>query len=164
RALAEQLTATNDNLQVASIATGEARRRAEVALEHASEAEREQARLARQNEELLARKDAVLRSTLDAIIAMDAHGKITEFNPAARHRESFAMGRRGFGRFARRGREGAHGAVAWQSKSNGGVDRRNTSIFARRENAHQAGAGEHRWVGQGRDRADLSTESRPAQR
>src|SRR5438477_9310331 len=50
RALAEQLTATNDNLQVASIATGEARRRAEVALEHASEAEREQARLARQNE------------------------------------------------------------------------------------------------------------------
>jgi PAS domain S-box-containing protein len=83
RALAEQLTATNDNLQVASIATGEARRRAEVALEHASEAEREQARLARQNEELLARKDAVLRSTLDAIIAMDADGKITEFNPAA---------------------------------------------------------------------------------
>jgi PAS domain S-box-containing protein len=83
RTLAEQLTATNDNLQAASIATGEARRRAEVALEHASEAEREQARLARQNEELLARKDAVLRSTLDAIIAMDAEGKITEFNPAA---------------------------------------------------------------------------------
>jgi PAS domain S-box-containing protein len=83
RALAQQLTATNDNLQVASIATGEARRRAEVALQHASEAEREQARLARQNEELLARKDAVLRSTLDAIIAMDADDKITEFNPAA---------------------------------------------------------------------------------
>jgi len=83
RALAQQLTATNDNLQAASIATGEARRKAEVALEHASEAEREQARLARQNEELLARKDAVLRSTLDAIIAMEADGKITEFNPAA---------------------------------------------------------------------------------
>lgn len=83
RALAGQLTATNDNLQAASIATGEARRRAEVALEHASEAEREQARLARQNEELLARKDAVLRSTLDAIIAMDVDDKITEFNPAA---------------------------------------------------------------------------------
>ncbi|MFN2602443.1 MAG: CHASE3 domain-containing protein [Gemmatimonadaceae bacterium] len=83
RALAGQLTATNDNLQAASIATGEARRRAEVALEHASEAEREQARLARQNAELLARKDAVLRSTLDAIIAMDADDKITEFNPAA---------------------------------------------------------------------------------
>ena len=83
RALAGQLTATNDNLQAASIATGEARRRAEVALEHASEAEREQARLARQNEELLARKDAVLRSTLDAIIAMDADDKITEFNRAA---------------------------------------------------------------------------------
>ena len=92
RTLAEQLTATNDNLQAASIATGEARRRAEVALEHASEAEREQARLARQNEELLARKDAVLRSTLDAIIAMDADGKITEFNPAAE--ETFGYKRR----------------------------------------------------------------------
>ncbi len=65
RALAAQLTATNDNLQAASIATGEARRRAEVALEHASEAEREQARLARQNA-ALAEAAIEINSTLAA--------------------------------------------------------------------------------------------------
>jgi signal transduction histidine kinase/CHASE3 domain sensor protein len=38
RALAQQLSATNDNLQAAGVATGEARARAEEALGHASEA------------------------------------------------------------------------------------------------------------------------------
>lgn len=75
RTLAEQLTTTNDNLQAAGVATDEARRRAEEALEHASRAEREQARLARQNA-------AVLASTLDAIVAIDSNGLITEFNRA----------------------------------------------------------------------------------
>ena len=76
RALSSQLSQTNDNLQAASVATGEARARAEEALRHASEAERAQARLANQNA-------AVLSSTLDSIIAMDADGRITEFNRAA---------------------------------------------------------------------------------
>jgi len=76
RALADQLTVTNDNLQAASIATGEARTRAEEALRHASDAEHE----LRESE---ARKDAVLSSTLDAIIAMDVNDCITEFNRAA---------------------------------------------------------------------------------
>lgn len=76
RALSSQLSMTNDNLQAASVATGEARARAEEALRHASEAERAQARLAKQNA-------AVLSSTLDSIIAMDADGRITEFNRAA---------------------------------------------------------------------------------
>ena len=76
RALSSQLSMTNDNLQTASVATGEARARAEEALRHASEAERAQARLAKQNA-------AVLSSTLDSIIAMDADGRITEFNRAA---------------------------------------------------------------------------------
>jgi PAS domain S-box-containing protein len=74
--MAAQLSATNDHLQAASIATGEARARAEEALRHASEAEHEQARLAKQNA-------AVLSSTLDSIIAMDANDRITEFNRAA---------------------------------------------------------------------------------
>ncbi len=76
RTMAAQLSATNDHLQAASIATGEARARAEEALRHASEAEHEQARLAKQNA-------AVLSSTLDSIIAMDANDRITEFNRAA---------------------------------------------------------------------------------
>jgi PAS domain S-box-containing protein len=76
RALSSQLSQTNDNLQAASVQTGEARARAEEALRHASEAERAQARLANQNA-------AVLSSTLDSIIAMDADGRITEFNRAA---------------------------------------------------------------------------------
>ena len=76
RALSSQLSQTNDNLQAASVATGEARAKAEEALRHASEAERAQARLAKQNA-------AVLSSTLDSIIAMDADGRITEFNRAA---------------------------------------------------------------------------------
>jgi len=76
RALASQLSQTNDNLQAASVATGEARAKAEEALRHASEAERAQARLAKQNA-------AVLSSTLDSIIAMDAEGRITELTRAA---------------------------------------------------------------------------------
>ena len=76
RALSSQLSQTNDHLQAASIATGEARARAEEALRHASDAERAQAKLAKQNA-------AVLSSTLDSIIAMDANARITEFNRAA---------------------------------------------------------------------------------
>ena len=75
RALAEQLTATNDNLQIASIATGEARRRAEAALQQASEAEREQARLARQNA-------ALLESTNQGFYGTDKAGNCTFINPA----------------------------------------------------------------------------------
>ncbi|MEP6905893.1 MAG: CHASE3 domain-containing protein, partial [Gemmatimonadales bacterium] len=76
RALSSQLSQTNDHLQAASLATGEARAKAEEALRHASEAERAQAKLAKQNA-------AVLSSTLDSIIAMDANARITEFNRAA---------------------------------------------------------------------------------
>jgi len=75
RALAEQLTSTNDNLQIASVATGEARRRAEEALKHASEAEREQASLARQNA-------ALLESTTQGFYGMDWSGCCTFINPA----------------------------------------------------------------------------------
>ena len=75
RALAEQLTSTNDNLQIASVATGEARLRAEEALKHASEAEREQASLARQNA-------ALLESTTHGFYGMDKSGCCTFINPA----------------------------------------------------------------------------------
>jgi PAS domain S-box-containing protein len=75
RELAVQLTATNDNLQAASIATGEARRRAEEALKQASEAEREQARLAKQNA-------ALLESTNQGFYGTDTAGKCTFINPA----------------------------------------------------------------------------------
>lgn len=83
RALSNQLSQTNDNLQAASVATGEARARAEEALRHASDAERAQARLAKQNA-------AVLSSTLDSIIAMDVDGRITEFNRAAEEAFGYA--------------------------------------------------------------------------
>lgn len=75
RALAEQLTSTNDNLQIASVATGEARLRAEEALKHASEAEREQASLARQNA-------ALLESTTHGFYGIDKSGCCTFINPA----------------------------------------------------------------------------------
>ncbi|HUQ19206.1 MAG TPA: PAS domain S-box protein [Gemmatimonadaceae bacterium] len=75
RALAFQLTQTNDNLQAANVATGEARHRAESALLQASEAEREQARLARQNA-------ALLESTTQGVYGLDNEGYCTFINPA----------------------------------------------------------------------------------
>jgi len=75
RTLASQLSMTNDNLQAASVATGEARARAEAALRHASEAEREQARLAKQNA-------ALLESTDQGFYGMDKAGNCTFINPA----------------------------------------------------------------------------------
>jgi PAS domain S-box-containing protein len=75
RALAAKLTETNDNLQAANVATGEARRRAEEALYLASEAEREQARFARQNA-------ALLESTTQGFYGMDNAGHCTFINPA----------------------------------------------------------------------------------
>jgi two-component system, LuxR family, sensor kinase FixL len=75
RALAFQLTATNDNLQAASIATGEARTRAEEALRQASAAEREQTRLAKQNA-------ALLESTDQGFYGLDKGGSCTFMNPA----------------------------------------------------------------------------------
>jgi PAS domain S-box-containing protein len=75
RALALQLTQTNDNLQAANIATGEARQRAETALLQASQAEREQARLARQN-------SALLESTTQGVYGLDKVGYCTFINPA----------------------------------------------------------------------------------
>lgn len=75
RALASELSATNDNLQAASQATGEARAKAEEALRHASDAEREQARLAKQNA-------ALLESTEQGFYGLDTNGKCTFINPA----------------------------------------------------------------------------------
>lgn len=75
RALAVKLTETNDNLQAANVATGEARRKAEEALHLASEAEREQARFARQNA-------ALLESTTQGFYGMDKAGNCTFINPA----------------------------------------------------------------------------------
>jgi two-component system sensor kinase FixL len=75
RAMADQLTMTNDNLQAASIATGEARAKAEEALRHASEAEREQTRLAKQNA-------ALLESTDQGFYGLDTDGNCTFINPA----------------------------------------------------------------------------------
>jgi PAS domain S-box-containing protein len=75
RALAVKLTETNDNLQAANVATGEARRKAEEALHLASAAEREQARFARQNA-------ALLESTTQGFYGMDKAGNCTFINPA----------------------------------------------------------------------------------
>lgn len=75
RTLASQLSLTNDNLQAASAATGEARARAEEALRQASAAEREQARLAKQNA-------ALLESTDQGFYGMDKAGNCTFINPA----------------------------------------------------------------------------------
>ncbi|MDP9179005.1 MAG: PAS domain S-box protein [Gemmatimonadota bacterium] len=75
RTLASQLSMTNDNLQAASLATGEARAKAEEALRQAGEAEREQARLAKQNV-------ALLESTDQGFYGMDKAGNCTFINPA----------------------------------------------------------------------------------
>jgi len=75
RALASQLSATNDNLTAASFATSEARLKAEVALRHAGEAEREQARLAKQNA-------ALLESTDQGFYGLDKAGNCTFINRA----------------------------------------------------------------------------------
>jgi PAS domain S-box-containing protein len=75
RSLASQLSRTNDHLQAASLATGEARAKAEEALRHASEAEREQARLAKQNA-------ALLESTDQGFYGLDKDGNCTFINPA----------------------------------------------------------------------------------
>ena len=75
RELADQLTMTNQHLHAASVATGEARARAEEALRLVTTAEREQARLAKQNA-------ALLESTEQGIYGMDMDGICTFINPA----------------------------------------------------------------------------------
>jgi len=75
RELADQLTMTNQHLHAASVATGEARARAEEALQLVTTAEREQARLAKQNA-------ALLESTEQGIYGMDMDGICTFINPA----------------------------------------------------------------------------------
>ena len=70
------LSSSNDHLQAANVATLEEKARAEKALLKAQESEE--------------RKAAVLRSALDSIIAMDAEGMVTEFNPAAEETFGYA--------------------------------------------------------------------------
>ncbi|HEY8164800.1 MAG TPA: PAS domain S-box protein [Gemmatimonadaceae bacterium] len=75
RDLADQLTMTNQHLHAASVATGEARARAEDALRQVTTAEREQARLAKQNA-------ALLESIEQGIYGMDMDGICTFINPS----------------------------------------------------------------------------------
>jgi PAS domain S-box-containing protein len=75
RELADQLSMTNQHLHAASAATGEARARAEQALQLATTAEREQSRLAKQNA-------ALLESTEQGIYGMDMDGICTFINPS----------------------------------------------------------------------------------
>jgi two-component system sensor kinase FixL len=75
RELADQLSMTNQHLHAASVATGEARARAEEALRQVTTAEREQARLAKQNA-------ALLESIEQGIYGMDMDGVCTFINPS----------------------------------------------------------------------------------
>jgi two-component system sensor kinase FixL len=85
RELADQLSMTNQHLHAASMATGEARARAEEALRQVTTAEREQARLAKQNA-------ALLESTEQGIYGMDMDGICMFINPAGARLLGYAPG------------------------------------------------------------------------